>query len=493
MAVALAVIACCLTASAREPRDEAGEIRPRGRPPVPYFVADSGRDGPVVVIVGGVHGDEPAGAAAAGQIRHWAPKRGRIIVIPCANPDARRASSRTTPGTDAETANLNRNFPATPTDDPPRGEQAEAIWQHVSAWRPDWLVDLHEGVEAARAGKGSVGNTIIASPTEDALAAAALMIEAVDATIPEKDLAFLRCGPPVEGSLARAAATRLGARSLIVETTRRGQPVSLRTRQHRIAVDRLLRHLDMLDERHSPDRITPAKRSAGEVYVGLYDGGGAAGRGVPRVLEILGSGQGFHVERVGPPDIRAGVLGQLDIVAFCGGSGSAQSRALGDDGRREVRRFVENGGGYLGICAGAYLACSGFSFGLGILDARTKSPLWRRGEGTVEFAANAEGVARLGLSRAPLKVRYAGGPILEPACEAEVPDYSPLAVFTTEVSENGTPPGIMVGAPAAVAGRFGAGRVLCFSPHPEQTPGLEGCVRRAVRWAAGGDGDHRGE
>jgi hypothetical protein len=33
---------------------------------------------------------------------------------------------------------------------------------------------------------------------------------------------------------------------------------------------------------------------------------------------------------------------------------------------------------------------------------------------------------------------------------------------------------------------LGRGRVICFSPHPEKTAGLEDFVRRGTRWAAGG-------
>ena len=37
----------------------------------PVFQRDSGAAGPTVFITGGVHGNEPAGARAAEQIRHW--------------------------------------------------------------------------------------------------------------------------------------------------------------------------------------------------------------------------------------------------------------------------------------------------------------------------------------------------------------------------------------------------------------------------------------
>ena len=44
----------------------------------------------------------------------------------------------------------------------------------------------------------------------------------------------------------------------------------------------------------------------------------------------------------------------------------------------------------------------------------------------------------------------------------------------------------MKGTTAAARGVFGAGRVFCFSPHPEKTPAETGAMlHQAVRWAAG--------
>ena len=43
----------------------------------------------------------------------------------------------------------------------------------------------------------------------------------------------------------------------------------------------------------------------------------------------------------------------------------------------------------------------------------------------------------------------------------------------------------MAGTPALLAGRYGKGRVLCSSPHPEAMPELDESFRRMLRWAAG--------
>ena len=229
-----------------------------------------------------------------------------------------------------------------------------------------------------------------------------------------------------------------------------------------------------------PARQTPA----GQLGVAVYEGAGAAGKGVPRVLALLGSATNVSVTRVSPKDIQAGVLKRFQVVVFTGGSGSGQARALEHAGCKEVKEFVQQGGGYVGICAGSYLACSGFSWGLGLINAKTLSPLWKRGTATVKIELTDRGREILGPLQGELDCLYYQGPIVGPAGVAGLPEYEPLAFFRSEVAKNNTPKGIMVNSPAIFASRFGKGRVLCFSPHPEQTKGLESFVTRVVAWAA---------
>ena len=60
----------------------------------PFYVRVNGQDGPTVVITGGIHGNEPAGARAAEQIRHWPITCGRLVVIPQANIPGLRDGTR---------------------------------------------------------------------------------------------------------------------------------------------------------------------------------------------------------------------------------------------------------------------------------------------------------------------------------------------------------------------------------------------------------------
>lgn len=453
------------------------------------YEQDTGRAGPTVLIVSGLHGDEPASSYAADQVRHWPLVKGRLVVVPRANVPALRAGARRTPDEARGLSDANRNFPRTGEErgTPPRGELATALWELVQRVEPDWLLDLHEGFDVHRRNPQSVGRSVIALRDEEADRVVGAMIAAVDATIADPTLRYTRLVRPIDGSLARAAAVHLDVRAMIVETSRKGLARSTRAREHRVLVHRFLRELGMLADDIDPGDVGHLDGRRARAVVGVYDGGGAAGRGVPELLRALPRLEDVAVARIGPTEIRAGALSRFDVVVFSGGTGSGQSRYLQEDGRAAVRSFVESGGGYVGICAGSYLAASGYSWGLGILDARPRSPQWRRGTAVVRMGIADAGRTLLDTHEETVRVLYANGPILEPDDDPDVPDFDTLAVFRTEVAKNGSPAGLMIDTPAILRGRFGTGRVVCFSPHPEQTDGLRHMVPAVVEWMLTGD------
>ena len=215
------------------------------------------------------------------------------------------------------------------------------------------------------------------------------------------------------------------------------------------------------------------------IKVAVYDDKGAFGKGIPCVTEIMSKTADIKLTRLKGADIAAGGLKGYDLVMFTGGSGSAEAAALGEKGREEVRDFVRNGGGYVGICAGAYLACSGFEWGVGVLNAKTVSSKWRRGQGEVKITGEA-----FGEKLTDRVIRYANGPIIKADVRKDLPEFETLVSFRSELAENETPVGVMVNAPAMVRSSYGLGRVFTSSPHPEQTAGLEPLVEKAVRWSA---------
>ena len=59
-----------------------------------------------------------------------------------------------------------------------------------------------------------------------------------------------------------------------------------------------------------------------------------------------------------------------------GGKATQHGRSLGEKGRENIRRFVAEGGSYLGTCAGAYIASKGFMKDSGIVDVPEYYGIW---------------------------------------------------------------------------------------------------------------------
>ncbi len=214
--------------------------------------------------------------------------------------------------------------------------------------------------------------------------------------------------------------------------------------------------------------------------IGVYVDEGA-GNSVKDLLNVLSKFEGISIIKLKASDIRTGKLAGLDLLMHPGGSGGGQGRHLGEDGREAIREFVKTGGGFVGICAGSYLASSDYDWSLHILDAKViDRKHWNRGRGTVEIALTEPGRKLLGTESQKLSIHYAQGPLLAPANRPDIEDYETIATFETEIAKNGAPEGVMKGTTAIAKGKFGSGRVLCFSPHPELTNGLEDMVRIAI-------------
>ena len=212
-----------------------------------YHLLESGRPGPTVLVVAGIHGNELAPPEAARRLLEWRLRRGRLAVIPEANLTALRARSRYSPG--ELFSDLNRNFP-TASRSEPRGVLATAIWTNLAKLGPDWVLDLHEGWGFNRRNKKSMGSSVVVVPDARVVAKtrplARRLVERVNATLPDPSRHFTVIEPGPAGSFARSATERLGIPSFVFETTRVGQPLELRVTQHLILVREALEALGML-------------------------------------------------------------------------------------------------------------------------------------------------------------------------------------------------------------------------------------------------------
>lgn len=226
-----------------------------------------------------------------------------------------------------------------------------------------------------------------------------------------------------------------------------------------------------------PWRVGTAQSST--LRVGVYDARGVGASALESAMSAFGASADITARTITPADVRAGALDELDVVLFTGGRGSIQGQLLGEDGRERVRRFVRRGGGYLGICAGAYLAIQGpAEFNkIGIVAAHNLTgDLWQRG------IAPSRVVPRDGSE--PRELHYANGPLLEREAVEGLAPFVTLATFDADIywERYGTRSGEMPGTPAVVAAQYGRGRIVLFSPNPTLDPAHPELLVRAARW-----------
>lgn len=178
-------------------------------------------DGPTLLVVGGHHGDEPAGYAAAGILSQYAQAEvGRLVVIPRANPSACEVFSRYSDSGGETDLNRCYRMPAGHRDAGcDTALHAAALLAAVTELRPDVVLDLHETSEhhSIARSRSEAGWCFADNETDRALAKAARV------SVQHEDDP-LRC-------TFTATMSDLGARSLAIET-RVGVMLGQRVRAH---------------------------------------------------------------------------------------------------------------------------------------------------------------------------------------------------------------------------------------------------------------------
>ncbi len=235
-----------------------------------------------------------------------------------------------------------------------------------------------------------------------------------------------------------------------------------------------------------PAGVMPvASQSPRVLRVAVYEARGVGASALETARAAFAGAERVEARTVTPDDVRAGALDSVDVVLFTGGRGSVQGQLLGEDGRERVRRFVRDGGGYVGICAGSYLAIQGpaeFHKLAMVAGHNLTGDSWQRGIAPTRVVPGDGSAAR--------DLHYANGPLLAREEVAGLAPFVTLATFDADVylEGYGTRSGEMPGAPAVVAARYGRGRLLLFSPNPTLEPAHPDLLVRAARWTgAGGD------
>jgi glutamine amidotransferase-like uncharacterized protein len=157
------------------------------------------------------------------------------------------------------------------------------------------------------------------------------------------------------------------------------------------------------------------------------------------------------------------------LLAFPGGADLPYAERLDGAGNASIRRYVEHGGAFLGVCAGAYYACARVAFEPAAPDAitgvRELALFQGTGRGSLHELAAPYALEHLrcaALARVrrvddsrELHALYWGGPELVPDPDAR---FTPLLTYVTPDGR---------GALAAVTTNVGRGRAVLTGVHAE--------------------------
>ncbi len=227
-----------------------------------------------------------------------------------------------------------------------------------------------------------------------------------------------------------------------------------------------------------------------KIRVALYIDDGASDISKKLFKKELENSDDILCKCVYGEDIRNGVLKDFDAIVIPGGSANKEAASMGPEAREEVRRFVKEGGIYMGVRAGAYLSSQAKDNYLGMVPLTTldQKHWYRVDDGTpVDVELTPTGMEVLGLTNCDIRIVYENGPIFAPPEGKPDPTCTPLGFFRSEVVADGGQRGVMLGAPAMILSRYGRGIVLAISPHPDKTPGLKQVELHALHWLY----DHR--
>lgn len=162
-------------------------------------------------------------------------------------------------------------------------------------------------------------------------------------------------------------------------------------------------------------------------------------------------------QMVDAQDIIDGALDVFDAFIMPGGADLYYCEKLNGAGNDKIRRYVEDGGIYIGICAGAYYACNSIDWNKGeIAGKRELAFMDTKAVGPVFDFLEDKDIEKSWYNAVPLQwgeqkflTLYAAGPVFENLSD----DVEVYASY-----EHG---------PAVIAQRVGKGAVVLSSPHIE--------------------------
>ncbi len=190
-----------------------------------------------------------------------------------------------------------------------------------------------------------------------------------------------------------------------------------------------------------------------------------------------------EVRFVTGPDIRRIDLDRPEFLIVSGGDGFEIAHSLGARGLGRMRDFVSDGGTYVGVCAGAYLALPSSiepfrHFNISTTRIRNISgrddllhqdnPRISVRYGSCAVHHPVRGPVVVGGHGISTEAPIYGGPVFdEPGCDEVLFRYSGFSAETAFQADRPSADSLVLGSPAAIKVSYGKGRAFLFGPHME--------------------------
>ncbi|MCT4616402.1 MAG: hypothetical protein N4A49_16225 [Marinifilaceae bacterium] len=222
------------------------------------------------------------------------------------------------------------------------------------------------------------------------------------------------------------------------------------------------------------------------VKVGVFNINGDSPWCIIDAIEAVKIDSRMEVNQISAAQIMSDELDDYDAILFPGGSGSAETKSLGDLGMKRIKTYVqEKGLAVVGICAGAYIMTNTPNYkSFNFIDYKAIDIEHdHRGHGIVQFSLSDWGKTIFPELKSldTLYCSYYEGPVL--FRDSLSNSAKSCATMLSDVhTVKGSPANMTNDRPFIVTNSIGKGKVGCFVGHPEVSPGMRWMIPRMISW-----------
>lgn len=198
---------------------------------IDYF--KTGRGKPVVMIIGGIHGDEISGIEKAREFKEYKISKGTLVIIPEANKEAVRNGNRT----EYYMQDLNRSFFQNNNDK--SSKKAQEIIKVIEHYKPNIILDCHESYYNYDENKDPnfyIGNALIFQQNT--------MDEYPELIFSLLEEGFIPLQGAEKGSLNREVSEKMNISVITIESSRE-DTVEVRKEKYETVFKKILKYLKM--------------------------------------------------------------------------------------------------------------------------------------------------------------------------------------------------------------------------------------------------------